>query len=86
MSGFLLSNPSTSLSGEIKFDSAAEKWIVKFSGSYPEDQGTTTTAFTLVLNSTFDEMTGDENWDWVGGGGSCPGSKSTVTTTKIPGS
>ena len=67
-----------SLSGEMTFDDSAKQWIIKFSGSYPEDQGTTTTNYALVLNSTFNEMIGDENWDWVGGGGSCPCSKSTV--------
>jgi hypothetical protein len=83
MSGFLGSNPSISLSGEITFDDSAKQWIVKFSGNYPEDQGTTTTNYILVLNNTFDEMAGDENWDWVGGDGSCPGSKSTVVAKKL---
>ena len=83
MSGFLGSNPSLSLSGEITFDDSAKQWIIKFSGSYPEDQGTTTTNYTLVLNSTFNEMTGDEKWDWVGEGGSCPGSKSTIVAKKL---
>lgn len=82
MSGFLLSAPSTSLSGEITFDSASDKWIVKFSGSYAEDGGTTTSNYTLVLNNSFDVMTGEENWDW---NGTCSGSKSTITATKVSG-
>jgi hypothetical protein len=80
MSGFLSSNPSTSISGNITFDDSTKHWVVKFSGSYAEDQGITTTNYILVLNSTFDEMTGDENWDWSG---SCPGSKSTVVAKKL---
>jgi hypothetical protein len=79
MSGFLLKSPSTSISGEITFDNSADKWIVKFSGSYAEDGGTTTTNYTLILNNTFDKLTGDENWDW---NGSCSNSKSTVIAIK----
>ena len=84
ISGFLASNPSTSLSGEITFDNAADKWIIKFSGRYSEDQGTTQSNYTLVLDNTFDKMTGDEEWDWIGGGQSCTGSKSTVVANKLP--
>jgi hypothetical protein len=80
-SGF--QNPSQILTGDITLDNAADKWIVKLTGNYPEGQGTTTNNFTLELNNTFDEMTGDENWDWVGEVGSCPGSNSTVSAIKI---
>jgi hypothetical protein len=80
ISGF--PNPEKILTGDITFDNTIGKWIVKLHGSYPEDQGITTGDYTLVLNDTFDEMTGEENWNWVGGGGSCPGSKSTVTARK----
>lgn len=83
MSGFLNSNPLTTLSGEIKFDNSSDIWMVKLSGSYSEDQGTTTTQYTLSLNNTFNEMTGEESWEWVGGGDSCPGGKSTVSAKKL---
>jgi len=77
-------SPSKILYGDITLDDAADKWIVKLTGSYPEGQGTTTGEYTLELNNTFDEMTGDESWNWVGDVGSCPGSKSTVVVTKLP--
>jgi hypothetical protein len=80
-SGF--QSPSQILTGDITFDNAADKWIVKLTGNCPEGQGTTTNNFTLELKNAFDEMTGDENWDWVGEVGSCPGSKSTVSAIKI---
>ena len=82
ISGF--PSPSKILTGDITFDNATDKWIVKLTGSYPEGEGATTGEYTLELNNTYDEMTGDENWDWVGDVGSCPGSKSTVLVTKLP--
>jgi len=81
VSGF--PNPAKILTGDVTFDNTTGKWIVRLQGSYPEDTGTTTGEYTLELNNTFDEMTGDENWNWVGGGGSCPGSMSTVSAEKI---
>ena len=81
VSGF--PNAAKILTGDVTFDNTISKWIVKLHGSYPEDEGTTTGDYTLELNNTFDEMTGDENWNWVGGGGSCPGSTSTVSAKKI---
>ncbi len=77
-------NPEKILTGNITFDNTTGKWTIKLHGSYPEDQGITTGDYTLTLNSTFDEMTGEEDWNWVGGGGSCPGSKSTVSAKKLP--
>jgi hypothetical protein len=80
VSGF--PNPAKILTGDVTLDGVTGKWVVKLQGSYPEDEGITTGEYTLELNSTFDEMTGNENWNWVGGGGSCPGSTSAISAKK----
>ena len=57
--------------------------LVTFSGVREEDEGTTTAAF--ILEVDFDSLTmqGIEEWTWEGPGGSCPGSESAVTATRI---
>jgi hypothetical protein len=79
LSGFL-GNPANQLTGDITLD--AGLWIVKVSGSYPEDGGTTTTSHRLVVKNTSD-ISGDEDWEWSGPGGTCPGGKASVTATRI---
>jgi len=56
--------------------------ILTISGSYPEEDGTTTATHTLVATSAT-QMVGIETWDFVNVEGSCPGSMSTVTASRI---
>ena len=84
ISGFLASNPSTSISGKIMLDNTIDKWVVTFSGSYAEDGGTTTTNYRLLLNNTYDTMTGDEAWSWALGTLTCKDCKSIVVANKLP--
>jgi hypothetical protein len=57
-------------------------WIVEASGSYAEDGGTTTAFYHLeVVDGSY--MSGYEDWQWTGGGDSCPNGKSSVSATKI---
>jgi hypothetical protein len=83
LSGFQHS-PANQLTGKfIRPPSAlsADHWVIQVSGSYPEDGGITNSSQTFVINSAND-MSGEESWDWSGGGGSCPGGKATVTATR----
>jgi hypothetical protein len=84
ISGFLASSPSTSICGNITLDNTIDKWVITFSGSYAEDGGTTTTNYRLVLNNTYDAMTGDEAWSWALGTLTCKDCKSTVVANKLP--
>jgi hypothetical protein len=81
LSGFL-GIPANQLTGDITFD--AGLWIIKVSGSYPEDGGVTTSSHRLVVKNTSD-ISGDEDWEWTGPGGTCPGGKASVTATKVSG-
>jgi len=54
------------------------------SGSYPEEDGTTTPVHDLTATSE-SAMTGTETWNFQNAEGSCPGSTSTVTATRIQG-
>jgi len=65
-------------------DNTIDKWFVTFSGSYAEDGGTTTTNYRLLLNNTYDTMTGDEAWSWALGTLTCKNCKSTVVANKLP--
>ena len=83
LSGFQHS-PANQLTGKfIRPPSAvsADHWVIQVSGSYPEDGGITNSSQTFVINSAND-MSGEESWDWSGGGGSCPGGKAAVTATR----
>ena len=53
------------------------------SGTYPEEDGMTTATHTLVATSD-NAMVGGEDWNFVNGDGSCPGSVSFVTASRIP--
>lgn len=55
--------------------------VLQLSGSYSEDGGITTTAYTLTRDGP-NQMTGTEAWNWVGAGGDCPGSASSVVATR----
>jgi negative regulator of sigma E activity len=80
LSGFL-GNPANKLTGNITLDGGA--WIIKVSGSYPEDGGTTNSTHTLTLTNAT-ELNGQEDWTWSGTGESCPGGKATVKAVKEP--
>ena len=56
---------------------------VTFSGDRSEDGGTTTATFTLEVDPAAFTVTGREDWNWTGPDGSCPGSASDVTGTKV---
>lgn len=69
------------LSGKISLDGSI--WVINVSGSYPEDGGTTTASHRLEVKST-SEISGVEDWEWTGGGGSCPGGKADVSAKRAP--
>jgi len=52
------------------------------SGSYPEEDGTTTPVHDLTATSE-NQMVGTETWNFQSAEGSCPGSTSSVTATRI---
>jgi hypothetical protein len=56
--------------------------ILTISGSYPEEDGTTTATHTLVATSA-NQMVGIETWNFQNTEGSCPGSMSAVTASRI---
>ena len=49
-----------------------------WSGSYPDDGGTTTESFSITFNATIDSLTASSSWSWSGDGESCSGSSSAV--------
>jgi len=51
------------------------------SGSYPEEDGTTTPVHDLTATSE-SQMVGTETWNFQNSDGSCPGSTSSVTATR----
>jgi hypothetical protein len=56
---------------------------VGWTGSYPEDGGTTTiTSMTATVASSGNTFSGTSNWSWSGPGGPCSGS-TTFTGTRI---
>ncbi len=75
-SGFV-GSPNAVLTGT--FD-ANNRLVI--SGSYPEDDGTTFPTHDLVATMP-NRMEGTESWNWVGPGGECPGSSSSVVATRI---
>lgn len=52
-----------------------------WSGSYPEDGGTTTEEFTVTFTSNNTMFNGGSTWTWSDGLGGCSGS-STITGSK----
>lgn len=78
--GFL-GDPNNELTGS--FDEATGRLVI--SGSYPEDPpGITTTTHDLTATSD-SQMVGTETWNWDdGAGGTCTGSLSSVTATRVP--
>ncbi|MEL7025331.1 MAG: fibronectin type III domain-containing protein [Pseudomonadota bacterium] len=52
-----------------------------WSGSYPEDGGTTTVS-SLILNFSGDSATGNATWSWTDGTQSCSGT-SSITATRL---
>lgn len=59
----------------------SEDGILELTGSLTESGGTTTSSYALTLEGA-DRMVGTETWNWVGGVGDCPGSKSSVVATR----
>jgi len=59
--------------------------VVTFGGERNEDDGVTAASFTLEVDFDSMVMTGREDWDWTGPGGTCPGSRSDVTATRLSG-
>jgi len=55
---------------------------ISYSGSYPEDGGTTTASASLTINSGYDELTGTSSWTWSDGSFTCNGTTSIVATRK----
>lgn len=55
--------------------------ILTISGSYPEEDGTTTATHTLVATSA-NEMVGTETWNFENVEGNCLNSESSVTATR----
>jgi hypothetical protein len=56
--------------------------VIVLSGDIPEDGGTTTSTYTLTVQSTT-RLTGTEAWSWTGGGGTCEDGASTVVVEKV---
>lgn len=93
----ILGNPNIRLNGEIlppkapKGSSTINKewvndttqWVVIVAGDYPEDGGTTSSIRRLTIN-TVSNMSGVEDWTWIGGGGDCPDGKGEISVTKTP--
>ena len=52
-----------------------------WSGSYPEDGGTTTEEFTVTFTNSNTMFNGGSTWTWTAGLGGCSGS-STITGSK----
>ena len=74
MTGFL-GDPSNVLTG------TRTGSIITVSGSYPEDQGTTTTTHNLYATGE-NTIVGQETWSWSGPGGDCPNGRADVTAVR----
>jgi hypothetical protein len=76
----LLGEPSNQLTGIVEGGN-----LVRLSGSYSEDLGTTQSAVVLSVYSA-DEMSGLESWSWIGPGGQgyCSGGRSEITVIRLP--
>ena len=53
---------------------------ISYSGSYPEDGGTTISTSNLTLNSSSNQLTGMVIWSWSDGSMSCNGTSSVTAT------
>ncbi len=60
---------------------------VKWTGSYPEDGGTTTiTSMSLVVASDDNTFSGSSTWIWTDGRSNCSGNTQAINGTRMPGS
>lgn len=57
--------------------------LITFAGERIEDDGKTTLSFTLEVDFETSTMTGHEDWNWEGAGGTCAESESSVTATRV---
>lgn len=67
----------TDESGSVSLVGGRSGDTISFAGSYDEDSGTTTSAYTLVIGTG--TLDGYETWSWTGPGGTCLLGESTVT-------
>ena len=51
-----------------------------WSGSYPDDGGTTTEQFTVTFTNGNTQMSGGSTWTWTDGGSSCSGTVQVTGT------
>ena len=65
----------------IVFTGSINGAVGTWGGSYPEDGGTTTEAFTVTFTNDETRFNGGSTWTWADGIGGCAGS-STVTGSK----
>jgi hypothetical protein len=65
MTGFLSSNPQAAVTGHM-FNKTSQDWGVVLSGTYPEDQGTTSSHYDLVYHGASHQLNGNESWSWTG--------------------
>jgi hypothetical protein len=71
---------SSSLTGSIAGDN------VSWTGSYPEDGGTTTvTSMTLTVDVDGNILTGTAEWTWSDGRVSCAGTSQAINGARVPG-
>lgn len=71
--------PSGTFSGSIDGDE------ISWSGSYPEDGGTTNiTRLTLTISADGDNMVGSADWTWSDDTTSCAGTADEITATRVP--
>lgn len=72
--------PAGTFSGTIDGDKA------KWTGSYPEDGGTTTiTSMTLTVSADDNHFSGSSTWSWSDGRNTCSGTTQAINGTRVPG-
>ncbi|WP_455210292.1 fibronectin type III domain-containing protein [Kaarinaea lacus] len=75
-----VSTPAGTFNGTIDGDRVA------WTGSYPEDGGTTTiTAMQLTVSSDGNSLSGTSSWNWSDGIDSCSGTTQSINGARVPG-
>jgi hypothetical protein len=75
-----VSTPAGTFSGTIDGDRVA------WTGSYPEDGGTTTiTAMTLTVSNDGNSLSGTSSWNWSDNFESCSGTTQAINGARVPG-
>jgi hypothetical protein len=65
---------------DVALDGTFADGTLTYDGSYPDDDGTTTSSTTLSVSDDFDTLDGTETWSWEteGNPGACPSATSSV--------